>query len=533
MKDNLLVSGGYATSAKCDYLVCGYHSDADHKDPFNEHGIGGTLDERLKAFYLNISPALLKSNAQAGQSTASTSLIFHGVVKGVVYDRNQKPPTPADAYAHNFSADVDMEPVSVGTTPLDSVLTFLQAHQKDTNLENRLFDKGATLASQIADLSDLLYATEADAYDSRIKAADLVNAQNFGRGSQGGFRWVYAKLKEDGQAPAVPSSKPMNGNEYSELEYLAQLNDLQQQLDTATRKLAALRWSLFAQFFNYFSDAQNSKNALKYRQQVTVLHKAVGPLKDLVTTVIPNLMNDILQLPPLKGLPKVAAKKVAAEPFYTRTDPTLFIAGLDAGWPADYLKNLPTRMSSELQNQGVDAGISTVISSLPTTSPKSLIAKLLSEAYMKDGTNEDGLKSIGGKLWHGQPFCPIFVEWEAVYYNVDFDKDWDISLASSPSTNNHKQIRYINPNNLFEGPMNKAILADTRVLNGRIPVLPQPSFSLAAVIRQVLSSTPLDKYPPSLSAYKDPVAREKFLDQVTSLKFIRYATALPNTFVAY
>lgn len=101
MKDNLLVSGGYATSAKCDYLVCGYHSDADHKDPFNEHGIGGTLDERLKAFYLNISPALLKSNAQAGQSTASTSLIFHGVVKGVVYDRNQKPPTPADAYAHS------------------------------------------------------------------------------------------------------------------------------------------------------------------------------------------------------------------------------------------------------------------------------------------------------------------------------------------------------------------------------------------------------------------------------------------------
>lgn len=539
MKDNLQLSDGtYLTSAKCDYLVCGYHSDAAGRDPFNTNGIGGPLQERLKAFFLDISADLDKKSPRAKESTAFTSLVFHGVIKGVVYDRTQKPPTPADTYAHNFSAKVDMEPVSVGTTPLDSVITFLQAHKKDTEFEKSLFDDTSTddaftLASQIADLSDLLYAAEADSYDSRIKARDLVDAHNFGRGSQGGFQWVYDKKKEQGQSPAVPSTVPDKSG-MSELDYLARLNELQRRLDSATRALAVLQWSLFAQFFNYCSDPSNYQPAkrVSYRQQVTSIRNLAGPLQKLVNQDIPAAIKAILQ-PPSSKSPKVPARKVAADPFYIRSDPTLCIAGLNAGWPDDYLKNLKTRMSSELQNQGVDTGVSTAIKNLPVKSPKDLIGKLLSEAYTKDGTDEKALKSIGGKVWKGQPFCPIFVEWEAIYYNVDFDDYWDISLASSPSTNNHKQIRYINPGNLFEDPASKAILADTRVLSGRIPVLPQPSFSLTAVINQVISSTPGTQLPTSLQKYKDPVARQVFLDQVTSLKFIRYVTRSSKEFMAH
>lgn len=525
MKDNLQLSDGtYLTSAKCDYLVCGYHSDAAGKDPFNTKVIGDTLDERLKAFFLTVSDDLIKNSPQAGKSTAPTSLVFHGAIKGVVYDRAQKPPTPSDTYAHNFSANVDMEPVSVGTTPLDSVITFLQAHKNDPVFENTLFD--ATLANQVADLSDLLYAAEADSYDSRVKARDLVDAHNFGRGSQGGFHWVYDKKKQDGESPAVPNTVP-DATGMSELDYLARLNELQRRLDAATRALAVVQWSFFALFFNYCSDPQNylSQKLEMYTDQVSSLRNLLAtPLQKLVTKEIPAAINDIIVPPSSTQPPKVLARKVAADPFYIRSDPTLFIAGLNAGWPDKFVNNLKTRMSSEVQTQ-TDPGVSTAIKNLPTSSPKDLIGKLLSEAYAMDATNKDGLDSIGGKPWEGQPFCPIFVEWEAIYYNVDFDGYWDISLASSPSTNNHKQIRYVNPKNLFEDPANKAILADTRVLNGRIPVLPQPSFSLAAVINQVISSTPVTQLPQSLQPYKDATARQKFLDQVTSLKFIRYVTS--------
>jgi hypothetical protein len=52
------------------------------------------------------------------------------------------------------------------------------------------------------------------------------------------------------------------------------------------------------------------------------------------------------------------------------------------------------------------------------------------------------------------------------------------------SSNNQKQVRYINPKPLSEPT--SLIDQDTRAVSGRILVLPQPSFALAAIVKQVL-----------------------------------------------
>jgi hypothetical protein len=72
-----------------------------------------------------------------------------------------------------------MQPLSIGITPLDGILTFLEAHQgKDAD---QIFGTGgASLADSLIDIAQLLYAS-GDNYDARVQAQDLIAQQNFAK----------------------------------------------------------------------------------------------------------------------------------------------------------------------------------------------------------------------------------------------------------------------------------------------------------------------------------------------------------------
>ncbi|KAF1950576.1 hypothetical protein CC80DRAFT_496806 [Byssothecium circinans] len=539
----------YLETAVCDYVVVGWHSDAIYdplatiSDPDNPLDLGSRLKALFCASPINedekksTAPSTHTVDTDHGpedtSSLATTRLICHAARYGVTYNTT-KPKTPGDTYAANFGDNVDMEPVSLGTSPLDAMLAFFQAHQLDKKFEETVLEDPNTDARttgttgttdpddpnnntdktfsvlQIADLlmnmRELLYATEDD-YDSRVKAADLVFAHNFGR-TQGGSTWHYDKKKGQNGPPAEPSTDP-DSDRFSELDYLTQLNEYQQIWDAVDRKLNQLRWALFAEFFKYVSDTSNlgdsaGKGRIElYSKRVPLLQKEYGHLQTIQTTAETN-MNKLMK--------KIPARKIANDPFFKRTDPSLCMAGIDAGWDPEFLSNTPTRFVGKLSPPGkqdtttVRKTIDMIEARLPSTVFQT-VSGLVNEA---SGGYQDTLTKLGHKQWTEQPFAPQFVEWEGIYYHID-DAEWEIDLATSAlSGSNHSQVTYVNPRKL-------STPTDQRHITGRMLVLPQPSFALGAVVAQVLGATPVSQLPPVLQTAEN---KKKFTTGVQGLKFI-------------
>ncbi|CZR68331.1 uncharacterized protein PAC_18230 [Phialocephala subalpina] len=554
LKDNFeYAPGKYLTKALCNYVVVGWHSSLDD-GPLGKNGIQGAFSQRISDFLCKLDPSV--TDPKILDSTDSTPILSHGAIYGVLYDANNPPDTPANKYAEMFTdmddsnkistTEVGMEPIAVGTTPLDAVLTFLHAHRDDTQMETSLFGpRSSETAKTLLDMAELLYAS-GDDYDSRIKAHDLIQAQNFTT-TLGGFTWHYDRKKDQSSPPQAPSTKKDSKTNMSELDYLNTLNDLQRQLDITERMYDISRWQLFAEFFKYCSDVENKDGSRKqmYADNFKKLYvNSDSYIKSLnnTTTTLQNGINNIIAPAPAGTPPLIQVKKSANDPFQQRTDPSLLIAGLDSGWPAAFLDRLQIRFDSDfkpstnvLQKPPVAALLPGILSNLNIVQNvsgdiKSTINKLLLEAFAASPKVD-----IGFKNWQGQPFCPIFVEWEAQFYNVDYLQDpnpWAVALGSSPmSNNNQKQVRYINPTQLSEP--SKLADQDVRAVSGRILVLPQPSFALSAIVKQVLNVAGVNvpdslqqevKDPKTGKMVKngklDPDKLNAFVTKVEALKFI-------------
>jgi len=226
----------YLADAQCDYFVIGWHKDpAD--DPLNLPMI--ELTSRLSALMLQLGD---QNKEKFGGLPDETRCLIYGAIYDVKYNAKQKPRSLADESALKFTSQVKMEPLSIGTTPLDGILTFLEAHKDDADT---IFGTGGkSLANEILEISQLLYAN-ADQYDSRVQAQDLIAQQSFAK-SDGGLEWTFAKPPGPGGTPATPTD--------IEAGYLAELNEAQRKLDVCNRKLRSVKWELFAEWWKYVSE---------------------------------------------------------------------------------------------------------------------------------------------------------------------------------------------------------------------------------------------------------------------------------------
>lgn len=112
------------------------------------------------------------------------------------------------------------------------------------------------------------------------------------------------------------------------------------------------------------------------------------------------------------------------------------------------------------------------------------VKMLLAECLGHKLDDLDRSKTTGFKSWNGNPFIPLFLEWEATYYHIDFTK-WDISVRSSSVGNKdyapYAQVRYG-----ISQELGDADQGDWRLANGRVLILPQPVFSLKAAVQSVI-----------------------------------------------
>ena len=284
-------------------------------------------------------------------------------------------------------------------------------------------DGGDKLANEVSRLSEVLYAANDD-YDSRVQAQDMLERKNFASGA-GGTQWSYDGKAEPGGAPPVPSDD-------EELQ-LKKLNEVQRRMDVASRKLKSLSWDLFAEWWKFVSDqANNDPKRQPYRERVRRIREQMDVLVPLIQRLQKSIKEDF------KTLPK---KQAAGSSFFKRKDPTLCIAGMDSGWPADFLETVKVRLDHQLL-QDADK-LKMVESIFPNDQSPVPIHNKLRETAQRilaefianpvtdtppakpgDG-NKDAEKPVGEqpnppkrgfKAWNGvNPFVPLFIEYELIY----------------------------------------------------------------------------------------------------------------------
>ncbi|KAF5856161.1 hypothetical protein ETB97_007818 [Aspergillus alliaceus] len=464
--------------AKADYYVIGWHSN-ETQAPFGD--LDGTIsrEERLKALSMT-----LKGDPKDWPKEVTDWLSYkgparsvcHGAMYNVTWDRNQRPQNiPANKASEHLLSSM---PVTVGTTPIDSLLSYIDCHKhaSDETPDQRKLENDLHL------LEPLLRAQD-EKVDVHRVAVDEVQNWNSARES-GGSHWHIQS--QEGEKAKKPSD--------DEIEGLEKLNNAQRVLDSAHRQIIQLRWDMFSHWWRYVSGDVDSPDT---RRLIENLKVRVSGLLGLVTQQLNFINNQLLGNP--KAFPQKPQQGVLPE-FSQPRDPTLLVSGIQAGWPDDYLDDLQVRLDNQLISSHLadddiaQYGIKKLPGKLFETA-KRLIREFnkLSDPNavgpcdpLYHDKGKHGAAYLRDQWANTQPWAPLFLEWQAEYFHIPWE-DWSLSEALTPECKDKIDKRWrlaIDPKvNLLDPQID-----DKRLLSGRILLLPQPNFSLHASIVQLLNS---------------------------------------------
>jgi hypothetical protein len=493
----------YLLEAKADYFVIGWNSlprsdvlqttePALLKTTFGNLNFSLAAPDGASEEEKNRINALLESNG-------TTRSVIHGAMYGVPFKWGDKPDSKAKRVADKFGPSFTMEPLSAGVTPLDGVITFLRAHKGSTEVDT-IFgnDTADEIAEMVLTMADLLYAAN-DSFNERAKAQDISTYDAlYGKSINSGYQWNFAEPSETGKPPKSPTSE--------QYAYLLDLNEKQARFDSLERKLEQLRHDLFCEWWKYVSDKTNILNTIqdRFRARVNDLARQIRHLEASTSRLIVDLE---------QARKNPSFKRVTEDPFYTRKEPTVCIAGLESGWPKDFLDVLPVRVDSLLTStvSGVEAEVFQGVASPFPAAIKATALKLLGEYTVQTAQSLPQNPRKGFQHWGTEnPFEPLFLEWEALYYHIDRSK-WTVGVRPSPVGLPTSHVRYGVSELLSQNPQNQR---DRRWISGRTLILPQPVFSLKAAVQAVLASND-----PS-SPFKDATAQEELLKGIDALQFM-------------
>jgi hypothetical protein len=506
----------YLPKALASYCVIGWHSNAG-ADPFSVPG--RPLEKRIEDLKMQLSEADAANKDFDLSKEHRTRLLCHGTMSGVAWNRSGRPSrTVADEVGQVFRKNVRMEPVAIGSSPLEALLTFIDAHGKD--MKDVSGQDLSKVAADVQDIATLLLAAD-DSYDSQVKAQDLIYTNNFANGN-GGITWAFQGDRPV-RAPSGPPAEPVYPVDH---ETIQKLNHLQTQYDVTCRALAYTRWTMWAEWWNLVSDRNNQaaeKRAI-FKARVEEKHKHVLALDSLRGALE-------REIPKTAG-PTTKYKQASKQPFFQRKDPTASIVGMPNPWDqlykqtssqsaADRKKFALVRFGSTIPSRAVDSKSTAQAAGIPSEL-RSVALKILGE-FQEDTRDaaadvpppppppvtpvrvEPGAAASGTavsepaaavtpplppptpwlrKFNNTQPFFPLFVEVEMLYFHIPMDK-WKLETVVMGRTP-HYMVRYAIDENLDTGKF----LGDVRTLSARVLILPQQALSLSSMISQLLEDNP-------------------------------------------
>jgi len=528
---------GTLTDAVADYFVIGWHSDPKN-DPLtmsetaNDKRIG-----RLQSLSMALNDEDLDKVPQEVkdwlESPNSTRVLNHGAMYGVEWhdewaqEKTRPKIVLSDQVTDNL---VNNMPISVGTTPLDAVLAYAELH------------RGQELEKDLFALSSLLRA-QADSVEARRAGADEIQNYNFSRYS-GGSRYVPLI---DPKLPAEPPSP-------DDQDALIKLNASQCLLDSTIRELQQAQWEFFSIWWQYVTDLENAPPSVpdpKYGKMVQALGQEVSALlqvKQSQQDAVDNAKKKLSQ----------AAKQSVLSEFAQLRDPTLFVGGVQSGWPIDYLEDLKVRLDFQITGDPniplpnfSDYGLDCLPEKEMQNTAASLVREFLTNdpvhvsargeakpeppasdiptyipVYHDQKTGDGSNNGPWRDRWEStQPFFPLFLEWEADYFHIPYE-DWvlkEVQVRHGVDT----KFRYglkddttfypsASTDDLKSSKKGEDSYADRRTISGRILILPQPALSLKTLIDQVLTNTPQEE----LDKLLTPDEQEKISSHASSLPFL-------------
>ncbi|KAA8897746.1 hypothetical protein FN846DRAFT_229229 [Sphaerosporella brunnea] len=514
-------SGGeteYLSQAEASYFVFGWHSD-EIKDPLYYSSPGratlpGLLD-RLRKNHIHlsneISQSLFSSTAGNGLDSAAEGsdanwTLLWGAIHAVPWSHEKPADIPAEKAAELFS-DRENLPIAVGTGPLDALFTYLQSQEADEESVEDLILRIQTLL-----------LNQDDGVDEQAQAEDLLRNTDYDR-FEGGVNWHLAGDTADDDDDGDDTEPPLLPPEEN-LRILRQANAEQAKLDVLERTLPKKQWELFSVWWKFLRDraAQRNKETIKaeVRQLRERLEKLFAPTGDQsVGGALPaNILDLIMKV-------KMPCEPGAAGRFFQQRDPTLLIAGMESGWPAQHLEESKATMGAQLSaphffapapggraGEGdANALVDEIIAVLPATIRAE--ATKLANAFLAVG---GGNNPDDQAIWKAQPWCPLFLEWKMEYYHIPFEH-FALDKHDVNSSGSAEHIKWGIKDSVDLSSI-ASIKENVRIIEGRVLLLPQPAFSLGAKVNQLFTNLP-----PSIL---DPIISEEERDtlvQALSSKF--------------
>lgn len=452
----------YLESCVANYYILGWHSNPE-QGPLGASATGLTREQRLEALSMVLggSPPWPPEITAWLDSCDAAPILCHGALYQVVWDAHLKPQKdPADQFAQNCIQNM---PLAVGTTPMDALLAYIDAHHDGpfAQLENDLR------------LIEPLLRAQDDGVEALQAATDEVQNGNHFTRTAGGVHWHFQSPEDD--MPAVSPSE-------SEVANLETLNQLQRMVDAVFRQLRHLRWRLFTYWWRWVSLTWEQRNTVHY--PVHEISQDISGLETLATALCSRIQTMSTDQTLFRHRPEPGVQPE----FYQGRDPTLLIAGTQAGWPDDYLDPLTVRLQTQVvitSPSFLSPSPSFCIDRLPAdlrSAATALVAEFLSferaatpspgqcfPLYHDHGKHGDATGPLRDQWGETQPWFPLFIEWEAEYVHIPWE-DWSLQQIKGSVTLDDPEI------------------TDTRSLSGRIFLLPQPNFSLQAAIDQLFNS---------------------------------------------
>ncbi|KAF3138905.1 hypothetical protein TWF569_008602 [Orbilia oligospora] len=512
MLDNFEYNTDYGTQyleqAQASYYVMGWNW-RESKDIFHfEKNNKASRCDKISQMNMEIKG--LKGSSKVPDamqkwldSTDSSRTICHGAIYCVKWD-TAKPPKniPGDKYAALLNGTL---PVAVGTTPLDALTTYADSH-KDIEKEGT----PKRLETIISKLERYLLARD-DGVETQFEAADLLYNWNYLR-LEGGQRYYISGDSKTESDSGIPTET---------LTALAELNRSQAFFDAISRRIKQLRWLMFSEWWKYCilpSPTTDMKKAT--RDEVTRIDLLIENLQTKAAEINKAILEYKTSNPSF--LPGTRPT------YYQQRDPTLLVGGVKSGWQPDFLESLQFRLDSQVlgsdwkgpitSHEDWRGLISVANEKLPEEVRDSAKALIHEFAFLDNqrvnapsGSSEkqpplfhdqlevdkdENKKPILGPwrdLWNDtQPWFPLFLEWEVDYVHLPYDKYWALEehkLSHDVATKLHYKIK--DGQDLADDFKNiKLEDRDDRSLSGRVLILPQPSFSLEAKVKQFFDDTP-------------------------------------------
>lgn len=491
------------TAAKASYYAIGWQPDITRDllvPPANPDA--STRPSKLRLLNMVLEDDGHASTDDWNKDKEPGRTLCHGAMYDVEWNAEGKPSNvPADkACAHLMKNS----PIAVGTTPMDAIMAYVSGHSK----------------SSVGDVHDLemvllklqtLLLDRDEGVEPQRRAADVLNNLNFQR-EEGGKRYFLSNPKEDAAGTTSPGDtyKPTA----DELTALSILNEKQRQMDTLSRSLRKRQWDLFSLWWKVLTDNNAASKSNEYKKSRGVITKHIGDLHRKIKTIEGelNLSGDKVQ-------------SGTCQPFHQAGDPTVLVAGVESGWPVDFLDPLKVRLrhqilgaikDNELVTPTLPKDLGDIVERLHDdwkTDVRLLLSEFLALKSDQDQERkfdkpalrplyhdidlrtvpfEDEKPKVEDVVrwrdrWHGtQPWSPLYLEWEVEFVHIPFDF-WKLDngdLTATPAVD--PKLRYhIKTQSLGEGDVK-----DTRKLSGRVLMLPQPTKSLSDKIEQLFADTP-------------------------------------------